>query len=162
MKVEFLPGNRIDLLETGAAYFPALAEAIGGATREVYLETYIFEDDTTGRAIADALACAAGRGVTVRVLVDGFGAKEFPQKLLPGLLAQGVEVLVYRRELSTFKLRRHRLRRLHRKVVVIDVRPAGAYRDNHIAGALSVPLDTVGQRAAELKASGKPVVAYCT
>jgi len=124
VKVDFLPGNRIDLLEAGAAYFPALAEAIGSATREVYLETYIFEDDTTGRAIADALARAAGRGVTVRVMVDGFGARDFPQKLLPGLLAQGVEVLVYRRELSAFKLRRHRLRRLHRKVVVIDGRVA--------------------------------------
>jgi cardiolipin synthase len=124
VKSEFLPGNRVDLLETGAAYFPALAEAIGSAAREIYLETYIFEDDATGRAIAEALARAASRGVTVRVMVDGFGAREFPQKLLPGLLAQGVEVLVYRRELSAFKLRRHRLRRLHRKVVVVDGRVA--------------------------------------
>ena len=48
------------------------------------------------------------------------------------------------------------------KVVVLDVRGAAAYRDSHIAGALSVPLDTVAQRAAELKASGKVVVTYCT
>jgi 3-mercaptopyruvate sulfurtransferase SseA len=48
------------------------------------------------------------------------------------------------------------------QVVVLDVRGAAAYRDSHIAGALSVPLDTVAQRAAELKASGKAFVTYCT
>lgn len=47
-------------------------------------------------------------------------------------------------------------------VVVVDVRPVTAYRDGHIAGALSVPLDTVPQKAAELKAAGKVVVTYCT
>ena len=48
------------------------------------------------------------------------------------------------------------------KVVVLDVRGAAAYRDGHIAGALSAPLDTVAQKAAELKAAGKVVVTYCT
>jgi len=124
MKAEFLPGNRITLLETGNAYFPALHEAIDAATREIHLETYIFEDDNTGRLIAAALSRAADRGVKVRVLVDGFGAREFPVKLMPALEASGVQVLVYRRKISPLTLRRHRLRRLHRKLVVVDARLA--------------------------------------
>lgn len=46
-------------------------------------------------------------------------------------------------------------------IVVIDVRSRDAYRAAHIPGALSVPLETVAARAAEWKAAGKPVVAYC-
>lgn len=124
MRAAFLPGNRITLLETGSAYFPALREAIDAATQEIHLETYIFEADDTGRLIAAALSRAANRGVKVRVLVDGFGAREFPAKLMPALEASGVQVLVYRRRISPLTLRRHRLRRLHRKLVVVDARLA--------------------------------------
>ena len=41
----FTPGNEVILLTSGAAYFPALIEAVDAATREVWLETYIFADD---------------------------------------------------------------------------------------------------------------------
>lgn len=124
MRTEFLPGNHIDLLETGSDFFPALRDAIDEARREIYLETYIFEDDATGRMIAAALAQAARRGVEVRVLVDGFGAHEFPDTLMPHLLDSGVRVLVYRPEVTRFSFRRHRLRRMHRKVAVVDGRTA--------------------------------------
>ncbi len=124
MKAEFLPGNAITLLETGRDYFPALLASIDAAQQELHLETYIFEDDDTGRQIAASLSRAAVRGVKVRVLVDGFGAREFPDKLMPALEASGVEVLVYRRKISPLTLRRHRLRRLHRKLVVVDARLA--------------------------------------
>lgn len=124
MKAEFVPGNRLALLESGATYFPALRAAIDAARHELYLETYIFEDDDTGREIAAALSRAARRGVTVRLLVDGFGARDFPGRLMPALQAAGVHVLVYRPEFARFRLRRHRLRRLHRKLAVIDARVA--------------------------------------
>ena len=71
----YLPGNRITLLRDGAQYFPALLRAIDDAVSEVWLETYIFADDATGRLIAAALSRAAARCVRVRVLVDGWGAK---------------------------------------------------------------------------------------
>lgn len=122
--MDFLPGNRITLLETGAQYFPALIAAIDAAACEIHLETYIFADDPTGRQVADALAAAARRGVIVRVLVDGFGARGFPDGLGRQLIGAGVQVEVYRAEIAPFKLRRHRLRRLHRKLVAIDGRVA--------------------------------------
>lgn len=124
MKGEYLPGNRIELLETGGEFFPALRAAIDDARAEIYLETYIFENDDTGRMIAAALTRACLRGVTVRVLVDGFGARDFTQTLMPELLRNGVEVQVYRPEIARFRFRRHRLRRLHRKVAVVDGRTA--------------------------------------
>lgn len=121
---EFLYGHRITLLESGVQYFPALEAALDAAQHEVFLQTYIFEDDATGRRIGAALIRTASRGVTVRVMVDGFGAREFVDTLLPWLVEGGVQVLVYRREIAPYSLRRHRLRRLHRKVAVIDGRIA--------------------------------------
>ena len=47
----FVAGNRIRLLRTGAEYFPALEAAIDGAHRQIHLETYIFEADATGHAL---------------------------------------------------------------------------------------------------------------
>jgi len=117
--IDFVEGNRIRLLETGSAYFPALLAAIDDARLEIYLETYIFADDGVGRAVAVALARAAQRGVAVRVLVDGFGARDFPAIYGEALAASGVETLIYRLE-----LRRHRLRRQHRKLAVVDRRLA--------------------------------------
>ena len=69
----FRHGNRIKLLVGGGDYFPALEAAMDAATQEIYLETYIFENDSTGQRIAAALARAASRGVPTHVLVDGFG-----------------------------------------------------------------------------------------
>jgi len=124
VSTDFLPGNRLDLLETGSEYFPALLAAIEQAGVEIRLETYIFENDITGHQIARALTRAAQRGVAVHVMVDGFGARGFMQHLGGDLLADGVEVLVYGPDVSPFTLRRHRLRRLHRKLVAIDARIA--------------------------------------
>ncbi|WP_374267285.1 cardiolipin synthase ClsB [Zoogloea sp.] len=117
-------GNALTLLENGTEFFPALETAIDGATVEIFLETYIFANDEIGHRIAAALGRAAGRGVTVRLLVDGFGGREFVATLMDGLVAAGVHVLIYRREVAAFSLRRHRLRRLHRKLAVIDGRIA--------------------------------------
>ncbi|GAB2181197.1 cardiolipin synthase ClsB [Denitratisoma sp. agr-D3] len=118
-------GNRLRLLENGGDFFPALLAAIDGAREEVRLETYIFADDETGRAVADALARAARRGVTVRLMVDGFGAIGFRASPLGQRLTEaGVHLLVYRQELAGWlgrlRFRRHRLRRLHRKLCVVD------------------------------------------
>lgn len=124
MPPEFLPGNQLTLLNSGAAYFPALLAAIASASHEIYLESYIFADDEVGHAIADALCEAAQRGVQVCVTVDGFGARNFATDFFPRLQAAGVRAMLYRPEKSLFRLRRHRLRRLHRKLVVVDARMA--------------------------------------
>ncbi len=124
MDTDFLPGNRIDLLTNGGEYFPALLLAIESALVEVRIESYIFENDATGRRVAAALMQAARRGVAVHVLVDGFGASGFMPAFGAELMDAGVEVRVYRPEVARFKFRRHRLRRMHRKLVTVDARIA--------------------------------------
>lgn len=113
-------GNRVVLLENGEAYFPDVLAAINAAGSEVHLETYLFENDVTGRRMADALRRAAQRGVVVRVMVDGFGARPFVDEMKSGLEADGVQVMVFRPEVGRWRFRRHRLRRLHRKIITVD------------------------------------------
>ncbi|MCX7193193.1 MAG: cardiolipin synthase ClsB [Proteobacteria bacterium] len=113
-------GNGLMLLQNGVAYFPQLCADMDAAQRYIYLETYIFAADKSGRMVSEALQRAALRGLEVRVLLDGFGSGDLPQHWLDELKAAGVQVHLFRRELYRFKLRRHRLRRLHRKLVVLD------------------------------------------
>lgn len=121
---DFVSGNHIRLLDTGAAYFSALETAIDQAAQEIFLETYIFADDAVGQRIAAALIRAAGRGVAVHLLIDGFGSQDYPEAKIQKLLENNVQVLIYRQEVFSFRLKRYRLRRLHRKLVVIDANVA--------------------------------------
>lgn len=142
----FRPGNRIKLLRSGAEYFPALERAIDSAHREIWLESYLFADDATGRRIAAALAHAAQRGVKVRVLVDGWGAKFYLTPALERFMRDGgIELLKYRPEVAPWQFRSHRLRRLHRKLVHVDRRIA-------FVGGINVidDMNTPGQKPPRL------------
>ena len=121
----FTAGNSVVLLRSGAEYFPALIDAIGAAEREIWLESYIFADDETGRAVAAALVDAAQRGVSVRVLVDGWGARHYlTRPLEQRMIDGGIDLLKYRPEVHPWHFRSHRMRRLHRKLCQIDNRLA--------------------------------------
>lgn len=117
---DFVKGNRITLLRNGSEYFPALEAAIDSAQNIVHLETYIFEYDATGIRISEALKRAARRNVTVRLLLDGFGSQDLPKDEVQNMLNAGVQILIFRKEISLFRLRRNRLRRMHRKLAAID------------------------------------------
>lgn len=118
------PGNRLTLLDKGGEYFPALIAAMDAARYEIHLESYIYQADAAGRAVAEALIRAARRGVAARLLLDGFGSRNLAQELIRALRHAGVELLFYRPESSLLQWRRHRLRRMHRKLAVVDARVA--------------------------------------
>lgn len=117
---DFVPGNQVTLLQNGEAYFPAIEGACDRARHEIYLETYIYKNDAIGQRIADVLKRAVLRGVKVYVLIDGYGSKDLPRSMLDRLRRDGVKTLIYRRKVSPWTFRRKRLRRMHRKVVVVD------------------------------------------
>jgi len=122
--IEPVSGNSLRLLQSGADFFPALSAAIDAAQHEVHLETYIFNPDPSAQAVQAALIRAAQRGVRVRLLIDAVGSRLLPVSWLDSLKAAGVSVLTYR-PLITGRLTSPRnLRRLHRKLAVIDARIA--------------------------------------
>ena len=83
-------GNAIKVLHNGEAAYPAMLEAISRAKRYLFLSTYIFDSQGVGADFVDALAAAAGRGVDVRVLVDGVGGLYTHPCIRRALMAKGV------------------------------------------------------------------------
>lgn len=113
--LSFVDDNDIRLLESGAAFFPALIEALDAAQHEVLFETYIFAEDDTALTVRDALIRAAQRGVRVRVLVDWIGTEHRPATRLGAAFAQaGVQYRVFN------PWCKRGIARSHRKITVID------------------------------------------
>lgn len=67
-------GNRLWFLEDGPERLTELLALIDGAKRSLRLLYYIYADDDAGRAVNAGLIAAAARGVTVKLIVDGFGS----------------------------------------------------------------------------------------
>jgi len=120
----YIEHNHITLLHNGQAYFPKLEAAIETAQFEIYIETYIFEYDAIGIRIAEALKRAARRGVSVHLLLDGFGSQNLSHATIQDMLGTGMQVLIFRPEFIFSMPHRYRLRRMHRKLVTIDAQIA--------------------------------------
>ena len=113
-------GNRVTALQNGDEIFPAMLEAIRGATRSISFETYIYWSGQVGREFAEALAERARAGVQVHVLLDWVGAGKMDDELLALMVDAGVEVLKYH-PLRWYSLARIN-NRTHRKLLVVDGR----------------------------------------
>ncbi|HEU4459243.1 MAG TPA: cardiolipin synthase ClsB [Methylibium sp.] len=114
-------GNAIRLLRGGDTLFPAMCAAIAAARRDVWLATYIYDEDASGEAVSRALLAAAARGVRVRVVVDGFGCLHSQAALRARFEPAGVGFAVFRPMHGWWSwLQPSHLRRLHQKLCAID------------------------------------------
>lgn len=113
-------GHQLVLLQGGAAFFPALVEAMDAARQVVHVETYIFEFKGAALAVAEALERTARRGVEVRLVVDGVGTPGMPAEWVQRFEAAGVKWRVYAPLGRLGLLLPSRWRRLHRKLCTID------------------------------------------
>jgi cardiolipin synthase A/B len=121
----FSGGHQVRLFEGGGQWFPALREAIDGAQREVWLATYIFHDDPTAQQVAAALKRAATRGVTVGVVVDGFGSAKYLARIAEMFKGTRVQWVTFRPLHRWYAyLIPGQMRRLHQKLCSIDGRVA--------------------------------------
>lgn len=117
----FVGGNDVELLRGGDQLFPRMLAAIRHAGSEVWLATYIFHDDETSLALADALIAADRRGVRVRVVVDGFGSNGSIRSLQDRFAGSGVALAVFRPMDRWWRwFQPGQLRRLHQKLCVVD------------------------------------------
>lgn len=126
---DYRSGHYIELLRSGNNYFDVCEKTIDQAQHFIYFQTYIIDDDETGRQIVNALIKAAGRGVKVYFLLDAFGGGTFPKDLIyrveqagilfrkfsPGLITKGFQLSL----------------RLHHKVLLTD-------GDSAIIGGMNV------------------------
>lgn len=141
-------GNELVPLRNGDQIFPAMLGAIRSARHTIDMMTFVYWRGEIARDFAAALADRAREGVRVRLLLDGFGAKEIEPSLLDLMDTAGVQVAWFRKPvwLSPFK-QNHRC---HRKALVVDedtaftggvgiaeewcgdARRPGEWRDTHV------------------------------
>jgi cardiolipin synthase len=114
-------GNKVQLFMDGREAFAAIHEAMNSAREEILLETYILRDDSTGLELKDTLARASARGVTVRVLADGFGSSAVKSAFWTRLRACGIKARLFHPFWSRLSDHFHRD---HRKIIVVDRRIA--------------------------------------
>jgi cardiolipin synthase len=130
-------GNAVQPLYNGDQAYPAMLEAIGSATRRVYLATYILLLDEVGEQFAAALQAASERGLDVRVLIDGFGEFYAFRRVSRVLQKRGVKVARFLPP-RLFPPSINVNLRNHRKLLIIDdaVAFAGGMNigENHVAG----------------------------
>ncbi|MFO8044975.1 MAG: phospholipase D-like domain-containing protein [Halomonas sp.] len=115
-------GNHFELLPEASRFLPAMFEALERAESSILIELYLMESGRLASALIGALIKAAERGVTVMLMLDGYGAiglsSEDRQRLEAGDVA-----LRFFNPLGFHSLARN-LTRDHRKLVVVDGRVA--------------------------------------
>jgi cardiolipin synthase A/B len=115
-------GNRFTLLPEAACFLPAMFEAIGEARDSILIELYLMESGRLASALSEALIKAVGRGVSVMLMLDGYGAMGLSGSDRERLETGGVALRFFN-PLGFHSLARN-LTRDHRKLVVIDGRVA--------------------------------------
>jgi cardiolipin synthase A/B len=123
--VPLVVGNKVTLLENGAATYQAMLTAIRAAKDSINMQTYTFTDGPVGQMFADALIERQQHGVQVNLEYDSLGSFGTPKSFFDRLQENGVAVLEYR-PVNPFaaKLPWSFSHRNHRKMLVVDGRIA--------------------------------------
>lgn len=115
---EYHKAAEVRLVHSGNDYFETLENLIHSAKHSLHLQTYIFDEDETGRSIANSLKAAASRGVKIHMMLDGYGSKSLSRKFSKDLRSSGIRLRYFAPFFSSQNI--YFGRRLHHKVIVAD------------------------------------------
>lgn len=140
-----------ELLTTPSAIFSRLIADLQHARHSIDMEFYIFAPDRTGMLFAELLSRKARQGLSVRLLVDGFGSRALPRAMLRQMTDAGVDVCRYRAMGNC---------RNHRKMTIVDRRTA------HVGGVNIADRYAVGNSLGrwhdvQLRFEGEGVATLC-
>jgi len=88
-------GNKVTLLIDGPATYAAMFKAMEDARDHINLETFIIEDDETGRRFSDLLLKKQAEGVQVNLIYDSRGSFNTPVPFFQRLRDAGIQVLAF-------------------------------------------------------------------
>ncbi len=111
--------NTVKLLLNGEEKFPEVLKALEAAEHHIHLEYYIYEDDATGKSVADILKRKAQQGVEVRFMYDDFGSNGLSKTFIQNLEAAGVQTAPFYK-IKILALASRLNYRNHRKILVVD------------------------------------------
>jgi cardiolipin synthase len=114
-------GNKVILLADGQATYAAMFKALQNAKDHINLESYIIEDDETGRKFADLLLKKQAEGVQVNLIYDSMGSFKTPESFFKRLRDGGIQVVGFN-PINPLKAREKwgLTHRDHRKILIAD------------------------------------------
>ena len=116
-------------------------KAMSSAQKNIYIEMYIFLDDTQStHNFLKLLREKAQAGIEVVIIADAYGSSALSAEAIDGLRKAGVEFIYFS----------HWFRRTHRKIVIIDNKTA-------LIGGVNIEEKTRNWRDMQIKLQGKVV-----
>jgi cardiolipin synthase len=114
-------GNKVTLLADGQATYAAMFKALENAKDNINLESYIIEDDETGRKFAELLLRKQAAGVQVNLIYDSVGSMNTPVAFFQRLRDGGVQVVEFN-PINPMEARGEwrLIHRDHRKILLVD------------------------------------------
>ena len=100
--------------------YRSMLEDISKATRYVFVETFRMTSDELGKSFRDLLAHKAKQGVSVKLLIDYWGARALPERFFEQLKKAGGEVRYFEKIKFNTDFLTQSHRRNHRKLLLID------------------------------------------
>lgn len=117
-RLNYRSGHKIELLQSGEPFFQAVGKIIDDAKHYIHFQTYLVDEDDTGKRIIRALIRAANRGVRTYLLLDAFGTKYLSKEFIDSIENAGI---LFRFFSPNFVTKGFQLSlRLHSKVVLAD------------------------------------------
>ncbi len=120
--VPFFAGNRLEILNNGDRFYPAMLLGIAKAQHSITIEAYIYWAGEIGLRFAHALAAKAASGVSVKILLDAVGSSTIGDEILH-ILENGRCQLAWYNPVRPYSIGRFN-QRTHRKSLIIDGRVA--------------------------------------
>jgi cardiolipin synthase A/B len=118
--VPFFEGNRLEILNNGDAFYPAMLAAIADAQLSITIEAYIYWAGEIGLQFARALSAKAQAGVPVKILLDAVGSATIGDEILE-ILEKGKCQLAWYNPVRPYSIGRLN-HRTHRKSLIVDGR----------------------------------------
>ncbi len=113
--------NKVTLFQDGQTTYDAMFKAIAAARDHINMETYIIDDDETGRQFADALIARQRQGVQVNLIYDSVGSLSTPRAFFDKLKDSGVKVVEFNPVNPLQAKKGWELnQRDHRKLLIVD------------------------------------------
>jgi cardiolipin synthase len=115
-------GNRLEILNNGDEFYPAMLRDIAAAEWSITIEAYIYWSGKIGFEFAQVLAERARAGVRIKILLDAIGSSDIGDDIVQQLKGSGCQIAWYN-PIRWYTLGRIN-QRTHRKSLIIDGRVA--------------------------------------
>ncbi len=130
--------------------FERMLGDIRNAKREIFLETYIYDNDVIGRRFLKELIAKARSGVKVRILVDAWGSS-VKRKFFRELVEVGGKVRFFRELRYVWRWLNANHERNHRKLLLID-------REIGYLGSMNITKNCLNWRELVLRIEGSLIL----